>query len=405
MKLLSIVVVATTCYTRTSVSAFAPRLPSTSSARVRAFSTWTAQLHALADTDDTAAIPEQLDDSAIQWELFKKHHAKGSWKGIWTTFDYIGDVIDETVASVDYLQHQSEDANDVIVQTHNIVVGAARSDCATCFDSMDTKEIPVATYSPDNMRKSRMAACAMVNGPSLLRSGAMANELVLSHGDGRVRVVFQHAPVWAKGVEPGSCPPTGLKLFRCMISREALRSTAPTAETEAQDPPAAGSPIFYRPVPPFDWHKKWAGTSWTWGPQTGNKGWSIEELEEMDSWQGSAPVELWNLRLPGGLMVQAPRVISGDQAGVFRLAWLPSSEVLLRAEAGVTALKPLYNEEDDTLVGFEPPCLASVRCDIMDKVGDLEGQPMFAREDTSAASGSDSDNESGLQAIRDALSL
>merc|ERR1719437_123363 len=44
---------------------------------------------------------EVEDDPAIQWELFNKHHAKGSWKGVWTSYDYIGDVIDETVASVD----------------------------------------------------------------------------------------------------------------------------------------------------------------------------------------------------------------------------------------------------------------------------------------------------------------
>ena len=43
-----------------------------------------------------------IDEEAAQWELFRKHHAKGSWKGIWTTYDYIGDVMDETVASVNY---------------------------------------------------------------------------------------------------------------------------------------------------------------------------------------------------------------------------------------------------------------------------------------------------------------
>jgi hypothetical protein len=330
------------------------------------------------------AVDSQIDDSAIQWELFNKHHAKGSWKGIWTTFDYIGDVIDETVASVD-LKPSSTDEN-AIEQTHNIVMGAKRSDCATCFDSMETKTIPVATYSPTNMHKSRMAASAMVNGPTLLRSGAMATELVLSYGDGRLRVVFQHAPVWARGIEPGSCPPQGLKLFRCMVSREALRSTAPTAEQEAEDPPAPGNPVFNRPVPPFDWHKKWSGTSWTWGPQIGNKGWSLEELEDMDSWHGSAPVELWNLRLPGGVFIQSPRVVTDDQAGVCRLAWLPNSETLLRAEVGVMALQPMFleDDEDDTVVGFEPPCLASLRCDMMDKAGDLEGQPTFSEEETPA---------------------
>lgn len=200
----------------------------------------------LQDDDD-----EYDDDANIQWELFKKHHAKGSWKGVWTTYDYIGDVMDETVASVDLDYAQIGDTEQ-IQQTHQIVVGATRSDCATCFDRMEIKSIPVATYSPGKLKKTRLAACSMVNGPTVLRSGAMATELVLSHGDGRVRVLFQHAAVWERNVEPGSGPPQGLKLFRTMISREALRETAPTAETEArQAPMAAGNPIFFRSVPPY----------------------------------------------------------------------------------------------------------------------------------------------------------
>lgn len=140
----------------------------------------------------SASIASEADEAALQWELFNKHHAKGSWKGIWTTYDFIGDVMDETVASVDLIPK----GQDKIEHTHTIVVGAKRSDCATCFDSMETKTLPVATYTPTDLRKSRFAACSMVSGPSLLRSGTMATELILNHGDGRVRVIFQHAPVW-----------------------------------------------------------------------------------------------------------------------------------------------------------------------------------------------------------------
>jgi hypothetical protein len=354
-------------------------------------------------------------DSAIQWELFHKHHL-GDWKGIWTTYDYIGDVQDETVASVD-MQATGGDKDDptsTIVQTHNVVVGAKRSDCATCFDSMEIKSIPVASYKANDLRKARLAACSMINGPSLLRSGTMATELVLRHGDGRVRVVFQHAPVWAKDVEPGSCPPQGLKLFRAMVSREAQRATAPTAESEAANPPVEGNPVFYRPVPPFHWHKKWSGSSWTWGPQSGNRGWMMDEMEEVDAWHGSAPVECWNLRLPGGVFIQGPRIVTDANTELFRLAWLPDDETLLRVEAGVLALQPML-VEDDMMVGFEPPSLASLRCDVLKKVGDLEGEPMFARitdykqDGTVATDGSnaslneDDDNSMGLQAIRDAL--
>jgi len=131
-------------------------------------------------------------DSAIQWELFKKHHARGSYKGIWTTYDYIGDVLDETIGAVDLIL---EEGSDVVQHSHQVVVGAKRSDCATCFDSMEVKTLPIATLQgPDDLllrAKTRCAASGMVAGPRVLRSGAMATELVLSHGDGRIRVMVR----------------------------------------------------------------------------------------------------------------------------------------------------------------------------------------------------------------------
>lgn len=318
-----------------------------------------------------AGVVDEIDDTKAQWALFQKHHI-GCWKGVWTTYDYLGDVLDETVASVNV-----EKEGDVISQSHTIVVGASRSDCATCFDSFETKTMHVASYTPENLRKSRFAANGMVNGPTLLRSGAMATELVLSFGDGRVRVTFQHGPVWERGVEPGSCPPQGLKLIRVMIAREAKRDTAPTAETEAAEVPGDGNPVFFRPVPPFNWHKKWGGSSWTWGPSSGNRGWSIEELEGMDMWHGNAPTELWNLRLPGGLFVQCPRIVAGGDVSLLRCAWLPTDQDLLRVEAGILALAPM-DINDDSVVGFAPPSLASLRCDVLKNRGDLPGEPLFA---------------------------
>jgi len=317
------------------------------------------------------------DDSEIQWDLFKKHHAKGSYKGIWTSFNYIGDIIDETVASVniDY-----DEDNDSIEHTHTIAVGATRADCDTCFDSSEAKVLPVAQYTSKDLRKTRLGSIGMINGPSLLRSGAMATELILSYGDGRVRVVFQHAPVWPTGIEPGSTPPEGLKLFRTMVSREAIRQSPPTAESETANPPGEGDPTFFRGVPPFAWHKEWAGTSWTWGPQAGNRGWEIERMEEADAWHGRPTGDspnVWNLRLPGGVMLMCPRIVSNDETGIFRLAWLPREDTLVRLEASVTAMKPMLME-DDSLVGFHPPSLGSLRCDVMKKTGELEDLPRFS---------------------------
>jgi len=338
------------------------------------------------------------DDTSIQWELFNKNHVKGSWKGVWTTYDYIGDVVDETVASVDLNRLDREGQEDLVDHTHTIVVGAKKSDCETCFDSMEQKTFPIQKYTRENMlQRSRLAGVSMVNGPSILRSGAMATELILCHGDGRLRVTFHHAPVWERGVEPGSCPPQGLKLFRTMLSREAIRPTAPTVETEAKEMPEEGNPTFFRPVPPFNWYKKWSGTSWTWGPQSGNRGWAVDELDETDSWHGITPVECWNLRLPGGIHIQAPRIITDTTVGICRLAWLPDDETLLRVEAGVSALQPMV-VEDEMMVGFEPPSLTSMRCDMLRKTGELENAPRPSKdwnsEDKENANAMSEDTES-----------
>ena len=75
----------------------------------------------------------------------------------------------------------------------SIVTDAKLSDCATCFDSMQTKDLPVAEYTKDMLlnKKIRCAANSLVIGPTLLRSGVMAMELVLSQGDARLRTILQ----------------------------------------------------------------------------------------------------------------------------------------------------------------------------------------------------------------------
>lgn len=419
------------------------------------------------------------DEEEIQWDLFLKHHAKGSWWGRWTSYDYMGDVIDETVASVDLIPQTipteetttAEKATSSVQHSHRIVMGSIESDCETCFDSVNIKSMPIATYyqkgtffssnnnnsnnPTSNQRKKRNMRCGgvgMVIGPTILKSGAISTELILSHGNGRLRVIFQHAPVWERNVEPGSCPPQGLKLYRTIISRETLQhpSTSspnndntlvvnvspPTPQLERQNPPSPGNPRFFRPVPPYAWHAQWSGTSWTWGPTTGNRGWSINQMEEADAWHGRPMGDIdgtWSLRLPGGILLQSPRVIlaGGNTAGLCRLAWLPEDDnhphpaKLLRLEAGIVALEPILdqtNDDDDTMmmIGFYPPSLTSYRCDILTKTGELENASIMDKlrnqdellrpndesnnnNNNNNGSGGDDQGNSGLDAIRDAL--
>ena len=79
-------------------------------------------------------------------------------------------------------------------------------------------------------------------------------------------------------------------------------------------------------------------------------------------------------------------------AGLCRLAWMPEDEgevgsvadgsraKLLRVEASVSALEPIISEDDqDMMVGFYPPSLGSLRTDILEKMGELEGVSLEER--------------------------
>ncbi len=347
-------------------------------------------------TNNNNSIPGQPpklsneESQSIQWNLFLQHHARGQWSGTWTTYDYMGDVQDKTQASVILLH---DPITNVVSHTHDIVMEMKQSDCETCFDSKNVKSIPVGMYSEGNMAKYRCASVGMVCGPSLTRSGMMSTELILVHdnnekkeesGSSRLRVVYQHAPVWENGVEPGSCPPHGLKLFRVMVAKEYLDTTSTGRPID--DEKYKESLSFTKSVPPFMWHKKWAGTAWTWGEQSGDRGWSITELEEADAWHGRPTgdtSDTWSLRLnAGGILLQCPRIITSGFAGLCRVAWLPDvkeedggngvDSKLLRIEASVLALEPIIDEGEDVMLGFYPPILGSLRCDTFANIGELE---------------------------------
>lgn len=334
----------------------------------------------------------QEEEDDIQWNLFLKNQARGPWRGTWTTYDFMGDILDKTQASVN-LHHDTE--TDTVSHTHDIIVGSKSSDCETCFDSDDVRTITIGTYSKGQISKYRCASVGMVCGPSLTRSGSMSTELILAYSpdasgggapNSRLRVVYQHAPVWETGIEPGSCPPQGLKLYRVMVAKENLVTGLGLSDTNGNNN------AFMKPVPPFTWHKKWSGTAWTWGQQTGDRGWSIEELEEVDAWHGRPTgdtADTWNLRLPGGILLQCPRVINSGIAGLCKLAWLPETSEenggsgidskLLRIEASVMALEPIIDEEEEVMLGFYPPELASLRCDTFAKIGELEDTSMLEK--------------------------
>ena len=75
--------------------------------------------------------------------------------------------------------------------------------------------------------------------------------------------------------------------------------------------------------------------------------------------------------------------------------------MLLRIEAGVLALEPIPDEDDETMmVGFYPPTLGSLRCDVMKKQGELDDASQLKRlmeiDINSEGSASDADEGSVL---------
>ena len=117
-------------------------------------------------------------------------------------------------------------------------------------------------------------------------------------------------------------------------------------------------------------------------------------MEESDAWHGRPTGDtddVWAMRLPGGILLQCPKVIRSGEAGLCRLAWLPEDDAevetdadgdtakLLRVEASVMALEPVIDDENDVMIGFYPPSLGSLRCDVMVKTGELENVSMLEK--------------------------
>ena len=90
-----------------------------------------------------------------------------------------------------------------------------------CTDTADLRVMPLGQYKKGNIGKHVMIGPGIVNGPRVLRNGAMITELMVRYGKGRVRATVQHAPVRLEGT-PEDAPPDGLKVFRVVVAREVI---------------------------------------------------------------------------------------------------------------------------------------------------------------------------------------
>lgn len=331
----------------------------------------------------TSAASLSTPSAPTPWELFTTHHApppSTAYTGVTRQFSFIGECTSSTPTLLCYEHSELGPTQGPSVRASNTVsTQTTSSPCPTCFDSSSSRTFPLGSLTPSSLSLPpfKAGSVGLVAGPRVLRSGRMAIELALAHEDARARVTFTLAPAWPAGKEEVGLP-AGLKLCSASLVTEAQRDGF-GEEHELDLPPS--SPRFLSPVPPYAWHRKWSGSSWTWGPEGGDKGWSIPDLDEADAWHGRPRGDgpgVWNLRLPG-ILLQCPSLLPLESTGsaldsLFRLAWLATPEKLLRLEAGVL----IPESEDDQAVG--KPVLASFRCDTLNDMGELDGASLIERE-------------------------
>lgn len=137
------------------------------------------------------------------------------------------------------------------------------SECTTCHDSVETRDIPVGTYTKDTFRQRAASGCYL-SGPGITRRGNMKTEvgLTVDH-DRRVRVIVSHRPVF-NGVEP----PSQLSLERVVVVSE--------IRAREQSPPAIDpSWSFDRP----SWLGLWRGDAKILGNEAdGSLAWKEEAV-------------------------------------------------------------------------------------------------------------------------------
>ena len=272
---------------------------------------------------------------STHWSRFADLHA-GEWRGRWSTLGPDGTLLDEISAG----QRLEVAANeDVATNTLIFVSQSVRSDCETCFDSEETKEMPAGRFSADTL-PYYVCGQGSAFGPRVLRSGAMSFEACVRHGDERVRLTAQFAP------EPsadGSAAPVSLALGRVTVACEAL---APAA--------AALTPVTCDV--PLDWDGTWAGTRHTLvAPPSPAADAAVEAVTGVSLAQEG---EATPLALPSrGVAAVLPARILAAQPTPLTLSWQPSAGTALRLEASVEALgRSVASTETETVMS---PCLGS----------------------------------------------
>ncbi|CAM9173829.1 unnamed protein product [Ectocarpus sp. 12 AP-2014] len=261
---------------------------------------------ALVHLPTVLAFSLPLSPSGRDWNDYRVQHV-GKWRGLWTTYDSAGvergdpDRMDTTISL-------SADGKSV-AHVNTLYVGSVGSDCSTCHDSVETRDIPAGQYTTETFRHRASSGCYLF-GPGVTRGGDMTTELGFRlDEDRRVRVLVSHRPQ-ANGVEP----PLQLALQRIVVVRETLAA-------QRQTPPSASSCwSFDRP----SWVGLWRGHEMVLddggGDTDGGLSWKEKALPPTHLRRcrcSGAAIEdddsHASFELDGGILLEAPKIVDAGK--------------------------------------------------------------------------------------------
>lgn len=293
---------------------------------------------------------ELLTFHNAQWDLYVRNHA-GYWKGVQTGYD------PENIEVADFMYTEvnlaKNDENSEIVHTNSYVQGEIRSDCETCFDSERLKSKQVGIYSPGKLR-SRLCANAEIRGPGVTPNG-LSTEIIFRHGDGRMRILLAHSAIDFMEVEGMGIVPSTFLLKDIVVVRERLDSRPYDLDI--------GPDLMWVPTPStafegsyegqrqrFTTTGKLSSDSVTFTTLPPCKVTDVEVDEILNTYleddviirKDPTPVtnepqeDMFRRVFKGGLLVEAPWIISSDVGVRARVSWKPDeSDKLYAAEIGL----------------------------------------------------------------------
>mmetsp|Transcript_37424 Transcript_37424/g.120042 ORF Transcript_37424/g.120042 Transcript_37424/m.120042 type:complete len:309 (+) Transcript_37424:59-985(+) len=205
---------------------------------------------------------------------------------------------------------------------------------------IDGKQVRSGIVKPSAFVVAPPAAAV---GPSGNRRGLWSMEVTLRHESARARVTIQYAPAQAGRNR-------ALKLFKATVAREGSFESWPAT--------------------PYDWRKAWRGDT-TVATSLNEK--TLPDMtfdSDKDYWHNSRAGDADYTLSQGNILVQAPTLITWNivtpetlflrqnhHPVPIRLAWLPTPDVLLRAES-LVLFPPLHSEPP-----FHPPRMLTLQVD------------------------------------------